>query len=101
MDEHEVHVFVPFDPSRTMHILLAGDRVFDLSNYSGRVKPKLAQQLHPLISELQRRHATFSLVILEQGTDLHILHADAFPGVHQYRHVEGHVHHALLKYLTP
>jgi hypothetical protein len=102
LDSHEVHIFRSFDPNQTLHILLAGNRIFNLTNYSGQVEPRFVQRLQPLVSELRHRHATFSLVVLEQTmTELRMLHANAFPGVHHYRHIEPDVHQALVDYLVP
>jgi hypothetical protein len=101
LDRAEVHLFTPFDPNKIAHILVAGNHVFDLSNYSGSVDSHLMYHMKPLIKELHRRHATFALLILENApAGFRLLHATAFPGYGQYHYFSARVHAALLEYLT-
>jgi hypothetical protein len=101
LNEDELHIFTQFDPLQTIHVLLAGNRVFDLSNERGQVAPTLEAQLLPILAQLQARNATFSFIVLQRDTmGVRLLHASPFPGVHHYRHIESQVHEGLLEYLT-
>ena len=100
VDKNELYVFTPFYPRKTSHILLAGHRIFDLSNLSGTIKPELVMKILPLVNELKKREATFSLLVIEQSVlECILIHVTAFPSVFQYGHIKEEVHHALIEYL--
>ena len=53
----------------------------------------------PLVNELKKREATFSLLVIEQSVlECILIHVTAFPSVFQYGHI-AEVHHALIEYL--
>jgi hypothetical protein len=102
LDEDELYVYTPFDPIRVVRLLVAGRRSFDLSQPDGRVDGELGERLQPLVCELRRQEATFSLAFVEVTRDhLYLLNATTYPPVHQYQHIEDAVHHALLEVLAP
>jgi hypothetical protein len=102
LDEDELYVYTPFDPTRVVRLLVAGRRAFDLSKPDGRLDGELAQRLGPLVRELRRQEATFSLALVELTDDrLYLLHATTYPPAHQYQHIEAAVHQALLEVLAP
>lgn len=102
IDPTELHTFTPFSPDRTIHFLIAGRQVFDLSVPDGCVSQERAKQLAPLLYVLRARGASFSLLVVEPSEGkLFIRHSTAFPSIHQYSHIQSTVHQALLRYLIP
>jgi hypothetical protein len=101
LNKHDMHVFTGFDPTQTVQLLLAGNRIFNLTRGPSCISPILEDQLDYLIKYLRTNDATFSLLVLQQDADrLRLVHATSFPGVQQYQYMEADVHRALLEYLN-
>jgi len=100
-DAAEVCAYIPRSRGRVRPILVAGDAVFDLMQPSGCIAAELLSRLEPLVDELHRRQATFSLMGIEVADDaIRLAYANAFPAYSHYQHLETAVHDALLAYLT-
>ena len=100
--DDDVFVATPFDPARTVHILVAGHSDFDLSTQSGELAPHRAGQIRPVIEEVVARGASFCLLVfLDCGDDrLALLATSAFPQPNHFRHLRERVHSALTDYLS-
>lgn len=100
LNESDIYIFTPFNPSNVTRILIAGDEVIDLAYHQEYSKQERLQFVDPIAAELRRRNATFSLITIERQTnECRLLHATSFPGLHYYHHIVNYVHDALLEYL--
>lgn len=100
LNQQEVYFITGFDPTRTLHILRAGESIINLSNYSGQISSSLNKQLVPLIECLTEKSALLSLVVLERTEqELCLIHATPFPTLNHYKHLSHKVNHSLLEYL--
>jgi hypothetical protein len=97
--DEEACALTGFDPERTRHIVVAGSRAFQIAGPGAPAEcPSL---LGPLVSEVRRRHATLSLLVVDHAEEKpRLVHATALPTAGQIRVMEAEIQRSLLEYLT-
>jgi hypothetical protein len=94
---NEVCVFTGFDPSRVVHVIVAGDADLHLFGAAGPLPAAAGPAVARLTSHLRALEAGFSLLVLEAREDgVRLVHATAFPGWRQYEPRAADVHEAVL-----
>jgi len=93
----EVYALTPLDPRRTSHLLLAGERCFDLVSGEPLDERRLGEPLERLLALLRAREALLAGVLVELADEgprlLRVLPAPAVP---QRPDLEQAAHAALL-----
>jgi hypothetical protein len=98
----EVMRFTSFDPRRTRHILLAGDREFDLTAVDGVVDEEIAIRAAPITHRLRELGGTFCRIVIEVAPETtRVLDVSCFPDYHQFDHLAEAAFEAVLAWLLP
>jgi hypothetical protein len=91
-----------FDPAATIHVIVAGDRLFDLTESKSELHHHHAAQLKSFQEWCHTKGIYFAIIVLEpNGGYFRVLSGSVLPAFQQYRAVEKAVHSSLLEFLDP
>lgn len=100
LSQDEVFTLTGFDPSLTSQVLLAGNKVFDLTLRSSSLSCQKLNVLQDLISYFRSININFATITLEHTEDTYkIIQINLFPSVQQYQHIENEVNEGLFDFL--